>query len=208
MLKSRSTLKVKSAVEYLARPAGGSHRRGVALSGLIVGLALTAAACSSAPAASPPRTTLGASNPSDASPTTSSTAGSAAATLAIGSDKAGAVGTVLTGPNGHTLYELTTEHNGKIECTGSCAQIWPPLVVTSGQSPKLATALKGTLGSVKRPEGTTQVTYDGHPLYYYAPDSAPGQAKGQGVGGVWFAVAPGESSMSATTTTTSGGYSY
>jgi len=102
---------------------------------------------------------------------------------------------------------LTTEHNGAIECTGSCAQTWPPLTVPSGESPKLAANLKGTIGTVHRPEGTTQVTYNGHPLYYYAFDTAAGQAKGQGIGGVWFAVTTIATS-SAPTTSTSSGYSY
>jgi predicted lipoprotein with Yx(FWY)xxD motif len=118
---------------------------------------------------------------------------------------------VLTGPNEHTLYHLTTEHNGKIECTGSCTQAWPPLTVASGSMPKLTSGLTGTIGTVKRPEGTTQVTYNGEPLYYYAADTGPGQAQGQGVGGVWFAVAPDSSTSGATTSTTpttSGGYSY
>jgi predicted lipoprotein with Yx(FWY)xxD motif len=123
------------------------------------------------------------------------------------------VGTVLTGPNGHTLYRLATETNGQIECTGSCAQAWPPLTVSAGQTPKLGSGLIGTISTVKRPDGTTQVTYEGHPLYYYAADTAAGQATGQGVGGVWFAMTPaGASPLSApsstTTSTTSGGYSY
>jgi predicted lipoprotein with Yx(FWY)xxD motif len=139
----------------------------------------------------------------------------------VSSGSATSVGMVLTGPNGHTLYHLTTETNGKIECTGSCAQAWPPLTLSSGQSPTLASGLSGTIGTVKRPDGTTQVTYNGEPLYYYASDTSAGQAEGQGVGGVWFVVAPDSSSSGSsgttsttatpsapTTSTTAGGYSY
>jgi predicted lipoprotein with Yx(FWY)xxD motif len=117
----------------------------------------------------------------------------------------------LTGPNGHTLYELSTEHNGTIDCTGSCVSTWPPLTVTAGQSAKITGSLSGTLGTVHRPEGTTQVTYNGHPVYYYSGDSAAGQANGQGVGGVWFALTPSGTAAASgggATTTTSGGYSY
>ena len=119
------------------------------------------------------------------------------------------VGKVLTGPNGHTLYHLTTETNGHIMCTGSCNQIWPPLTVSSGETPKLGSGVTGTIGTIKRPDGSTQVTYNGHPLYFYAPDSSAGQAMGQGIGGVWFAMAPaGATTSSGSTTTTTGGYSY
>jgi predicted lipoprotein with Yx(FWY)xxD motif len=110
---------------------------------------------------------------------------------------------------------LTTETNGQIKCTGSCAQEWPPLTVSAGQTPKLTAGEMGTIGTVKRPDGTTQVTYNGHPLYYYSADTSPGQATGQGIGGVWFAeTVTGASSSTSTstsapnTTTTSGGYSY
>ncbi|MFZ0668400.1 MAG: hypothetical protein WAM97_21805 [Acidimicrobiales bacterium] len=122
------------------------------------------------------------------------------------------LGKVLTGPNGHTLYLLTTEHNGTIMCTGGCAQEWPPFTVSSGTTASAASGLSGTVATVMRPDGTTQVTYDGHPLYYYAQDSAAGQTNGQGVGGVWFAVTPSGSaastSSSVAATTTSSSYSY
>jgi predicted lipoprotein with Yx(FWY)xxD motif len=210
MFKSTSTSKAKSAAGHLPGIAPGAHRRGLALIGLVMGLAITAAACSSTPTSSGSTTTTKAPS-STGSPTTATTAASTTGALSIASGKAGSVGTVLTGPNGHTLYELTTEKNGKIECTGSCTSVWPPLVVSSGQSAKLASGLEGTLGTVTRPEGTTQVTYNGHPLYYYAADSAPGQANGQGIAGTWFAMKPGASDASSTaptTSTTSGGYSY
>ena len=131
--------------------------------------------------------------------------------LGGGAATAGSLGSVLTGPNGHTLYELSTEHNGTIDCTGSCVSTWPPLTVTAGQSAKITGSLSGTLGTVHRPEGTTQVTYNGHPVYYYSGDSAAGQANGQGVGGVWFALTPSGTAAASgggATTTTSGGYSY
>jgi predicted lipoprotein with Yx(FWY)xxD motif len=209
MHKSKSSSEANSVAGHLLHVAPGPHRRGLALIGLVMGLAITAAACSSTPAASGSTTTTQAATTTGSS--TTSTPASTTGALSVASGKAGSVGTVLTGPNGHTLYELTTEKNGKIECTGSCAQAWPPLVVSSGQSAKLDSGLEGTLGTVTRPEGTTQVTYNGHPLYYYAADSASGQANGQGVDGIWFAMKPGSSDASSTgptTSTTSGGYSY
>jgi len=195
---------------------------------VLAGIALVAAACSSA-AASPTSTTVSTnattsgspttSAPSTAAPTTappSTTAGASggAGSVSISMGKAGSLGSVLTGPNGHTLYLLTTEHNGQIMCTGSCAQAWPPLTVPSGSMAKEGSGLSGAISTVTRPGGAIQASYDGHPLYYYSGDSAAGQASGQGVGGIWFAVttagkAASTSSVSKpTTTTTSGGYSY
>ncbi|MGO9341636.1 MAG: hypothetical protein ACLP6E_03830 [Acidimicrobiales bacterium] len=189
----------------------GAARRRWALVPLLAAVAVTAAACSSGTSGASTSSSSSSTTPAAASGTTTTGGGA----LAVSSDMAASVGTVLTGPNGHTLYHLTTETNGQIKCTGSCSQEWPPLTVSAGQTPKLASGMTGTIGTVKRPDGTTQVTYDGHPLYYYAADTAAGQATGQGVGGVWFAVTPAgasnsssSSSVPTTTTTTSGGYSY
>ena len=201
MLKQTSETVTKSIVEHAGGLKTGTRRGPLALAALIAALAITAAACSSSPAASGGSTT---------SSTAGSTSSTAAASIALASATAGSVGTVVTGPDGHTVYELSTERNGAIQCTGSCTSTWPPLTVTAGQSTKLSAGLSGTLGTVHRPDGTTQVTYDGHPVYYYSGDSASGQANGQGVGGVWFALTPtgATSSTSGATTSTSGGYSY
>src|ERR1700689_2498895 len=125
MLKSKSSSKAKFVAGHLPHLAPGPRRRGLALIGLVIGLAITAAACSSTPAASGSTTTTPAGSSTGSS--TTSTPASTTGALSVASGNAGSVGTVLTGPNGHTLYELTTEKNGKIQCTGSCAQIWPPL---------------------------------------------------------------------------------
>lgn len=98
------------------------------------------------------------------------------------------IGTVLNGPNGLTLYRLTTETDGKIACTGDCAVTWPPLLASSGKVPAASADVAGHLGTIERPDGSMQVTFKGMPLYTYAGDSGPGQANGQGLGGVWFAV--------------------
>lgn len=115
---------------------------------------------------------------------TTSAGGANAATLRTRSISG--IGTVLTNASGRTLYHLTTENNGQIKCTGPCASTWPPLLVGTTVPPVLA-GVPGNVGTVIRPDGTEQVTFDGMPLYTYSGDSAPGQAKGQGIGGVWFA---------------------
>ena len=93
--------------------------------------------------------------------------------------------TVLANTKGFTLYSLSVEPNGKFICTGTCLSIWHPLTVAAGVTPKGPVAL----GTVKRPEGTTQVTYKGLPLYTFNGDKAPGQTKGEGIHdvGTWHA---------------------
>jgi predicted lipoprotein with Yx(FWY)xxD motif len=94
----------------------------------------------------------------------------------------------LVTSSGLTLYRNMSEKQGRIRCTGSCATAWPPLLVPAGG--KLfagAGVSQSKLATVKRPDGKRQATYAGSPLYRFAADGR-GQAKGQGLGGIWFAV--------------------
>ncbi len=93
--------------------------------------------------------------------------------------------TVLTNANGLTLYWFAPDTPTSSKCTGSCATYWPP--VTS--NPKAGPGVTGKLGTIKRPDGALQATYDGHPLYTYVGDSGPGQAYGNNLnlnGGLWY----------------------
>jgi predicted lipoprotein with Yx(FWY)xxD motif len=167
----------------------------------LVGVALLAAACTSAQSATT------STNPA---PTTT---GASTRTVTLASASLPGVGSVLTGPNGKTLYYFTSDSPTATSCTGQCAVLWPPLVVPSGSQPALGSGVAGAVGTVKRPDGTTQVTYKGHLLYYYAGDSAPGQDTGQGLDGTWFVLdTAGASSSTASsppttspTATTGGG---
>ena len=97
--------------------------------------------------------------------------------------------TVLTDTKGLTLYTLVGETHGKFICTSAtCLQAWPPLLVTPGTTPKGPVKL----GTIKNPEGKTQVTYKGMPVYTFAGDSKKGEANGNGLKdvGVWHAVTP------------------
>ncbi|MBS1890768.1 MAG: hypothetical protein JST59_05710 [Actinobacteria bacterium] len=96
--------------------------------------------------------------------------------------------TVLTNTKGLTLYTLSGETNGKFICTGTCTKTWPPLLVTAGTKPTGPVKL----GTIKRPEGKTQVTYKGMPVYTFSGDSRKGEANGEGLRdvGVWHAVTP------------------
>jgi len=110
---------------------------------------------------------------------------------------------VLATGSGLTLYRNTAEKSGRIKCTAGCAAVWPPLTLPAGVTRATAGAgvTQASLGKVKRPDGRWQVTYKGKPLYRYSADRRTGQANGQGIGGIWFAV--GTSATVSTGTTTS-----
>lgn len=97
------------------------------------------------------------------------------------------LGEVLVDPQGMTLYLFTQDSEGTSACTGGCAEAWPPLL-TDGAPSGGDGVDASLLGTIERDDGSMQVTYDGHPLYTYAADTAPGDTLGQGVGDVWYAV--------------------
>jgi predicted lipoprotein with Yx(FWY)xxD motif len=101
----------------------------------------------------------------------------------------GSLGQMLVDAQGHTLYVFETDTNGTSSCYGQCASMWPAL--TTDGSPTAGTGLMGgALGTAARTDGSTQVTIDGHPLYTFSGDSAAGDTKGEGIGGVWFVASP------------------
>ena len=95
--------------------------------------------------------------------------------------------TVLTNAKGRTLYLFAPDTPSTSACTGSCAAYWPPVT----GHPMAGPGVTGRLGTIKRSGGTTQATYNGHPLYTYIGDSTRGQANGNKLdlnGGYWYAV--------------------
>jgi predicted lipoprotein with Yx(FWY)xxD motif len=128
-----------------------------------------------------------------------------------GSLKTATIGgvTVLTSAKGFTLYSFAPDTPTRSNCNGTCAQNWPPV-----KGPATASGVTGTFGTIKRSDGSAQATFDGHPLYTFAGDIAPGQAKGNGLnaaGGLWHeittsgAAAPAGNSSSSSS---GGGYGY
>ena len=103
----------------------------------------------------------------------------------------GTFGEALVDGEGRSLYLFTndTQNSGASSCTGECLVNWPPLF-TDGEPVAGEGVDQAMLGTISLPDGTTQVTYNGWPLYYYIDDTAAGDANGQGVGGVWFLVTP------------------
>ena len=161
---------------------------------IVVGTAVVGgllAACSSEPTGTPPSATsvTVSPTPSEATPTktpSTSDTPSAASGALVGTAKIQGLGTVLVSGNGHTLYLFTNDTGSTSTCTGSCAATWPAYT-TKGAPVAKAGADDGKLGTTGG-GGKQQVTYEGHPLYIYSGDSAAGDANGQGIGGVWFAV--------------------
>jgi predicted lipoprotein with Yx(FWY)xxD motif len=152
------------------------------LAGIGVGIALVATACSSAATAT--TSVLGATS---APPAVTTAAG--ATSLMVGTNTSPSLGAYLTGQNGMTLYVLTKDSPNMSTCTGSCSSNWPPLTVASSVTVSGPAAATDTFGTMTRSDGTTQVTYNHMPLYYFSGDSAAGDANGEGKLGVWF-VAP------------------
>ena len=109
-------------------------------------------------------------------------------------------GKVLVGPNARTLYLFTADTGGKSSCYGKCASVWPPLIAAS---PTVGTGLRASMvGTTKRTDGKLQVTYSGHPLYFFAKDKKSGDVRGEGIvhfGGTWWLVsAAGKALISKT----------
>jgi predicted lipoprotein with Yx(FWY)xxD motif len=136
----------------------------------------------------------------------SSSSSSAAATA--GSLKTATIGgvTVLTNASGFTLYSFAPDTPTKSNCNGTCAQNWPP--VTGAVT---AAGVTGTFGTIKRADGSVQATFDGHPLYAFAGDTAPGQNKGNGLnvaGGLWHEITTSGTAPAGSSSAGSGGGGY
>jgi predicted lipoprotein with Yx(FWY)xxD motif len=139
--------------------------------------------------------------------TTSTGTGSPAAATA-GSLKTATIGgvAVLTSAKGFTLYSFAPDTPTKSNCNGTCAQNWPPV-----KGPANASGVTGTFGTIKRSDGSVQATFDGHPLYTFVGDTAPGQAKGNGLnaaGGLWNEITTSGTTAAGSSSSGSGGGGY
>jgi predicted lipoprotein with Yx(FWY)xxD motif len=155
----------------------------------LAGVALAAAACGTSSTAN-----------SGSSPSAAAASSASLKTTTIGGAK------VLTNAKGFTVYWFGPDTASKSNCNGSCAHYWPPVKgpVTAGAG------VTGTVATITRSDGSAQATYNGHPLYTYVSDTAPGQAKGNGLnlsGGVWHEVpVSGAAAPAASTSSGGGGY--
>jgi predicted lipoprotein with Yx(FWY)xxD motif len=179
----------------------------IALATATAGLALAAAGCGSS---SDTSTSTGAAATTGGSPAPSG--GTATVAVADNPD----LGQILVDSQGRTVYLFEKDEADESYCSGACAQEWPPL--TTAGSPKAGNGVDaGKLDTVKRDDGSTQVVFDGHPLYLYAEDTKPGDANGNEVeefGAEWYALQPngqnaeGDTGGGSSSGGGSGGYSY
>ena len=159
------------------------------ITNVVVGIALLAAACG------------GTTSTATASPTASLAASPVASPAATGTKIAVAtnakLGQLLVDDKGMTVYLFVADTGTASTCYTSCASIWPP-VLTNG-APQAGTGADASLlGTTTRTDGKIEVTYAGHPLYYFVQDKAAGDATGQGVngfGGLWWVLTPSGAAM-------------
>jgi len=163
--------------------------------GIPLAAVLATAACSAA-AASP-------SAPASSAPAAGSSA-SASTTGTVITTHAGSAGAFLTNGSGRTVYLWAKDGMNMSACSGACAAAWPAVPAT-GTLTATGGAKASDLGTITRSDGTKQVTYDGHPLYYFVGDSAAGQTNGQGsdnFGAQWWLVASSGAKITASDTAT------
>jgi predicted lipoprotein with Yx(FWY)xxD motif len=172
------------------------------------GLLLTA--CSSGGSTSPGTATGAAAATPTSAP--SSTAAAAAGPLAVATT---ALGSTLVTSKGMTVYFFGSDTKGVSMCSGPCLQNWPAVAAPS-PLPAAIPGVTGTLGTLARADGTSQLTVNGLPVYTFSGDSGPGKTSGEGLtafGAKWWAVSPSGSEITkapaaATSSSSSGGYSY
>jgi len=169
--------------------------------------ALVLAACGSASSSSTTTATAAPAASSSTTPASSSTAAAAPSTgTTIGTAQAHGQ-TFLTGASGRAIYLWVADTGDKSSCSGACAKAWPP-VLTKGKPAAGSGVTASDLGTTMRDDGTEEVTYKGHPLYYFVADKSAGQTLGQGsdsFGAKWWLVAP--SGAAITTGGSTGGAS-
>jgi predicted lipoprotein with Yx(FWY)xxD motif len=177
-------------------------RSSTTLAAIVAATAIIVAACSSSGGASP-------SAAAAASAVASAAASAAGEVYEVKAVQDAKLGSYLVGEDGKTLYVFTKDTGGKSVCNDKCAQSWPPFTLDAGEATKAGDGVTGTLATVKRDDGTTQVTYDGAPIYYFAKDTKAGDVTGQNVGGVWFVAAvaggPGGASAAPAASAAAGG---
>lgn len=176
--------------------------------GAIGALAFLIAACGSSGGATTAPTTAAATPPPATQPAaTQAEATQAAEAYEVELADNAKVGKYLVGEDGKTLYLFTPDTTSASNCNGDCAATWPPFTLEDGETVKGGDGVTGTFATITRQDGSKQVTYAGHPLYYYGADTAAGDTMGQGLFQKWYIVgADGNAVMGATSS--GGRYGY
>jgi predicted lipoprotein with Yx(FWY)xxD motif len=163
----------------------------VAAVALVALLALAGCGSSNDSSSSNSGGAYGSGGESTGKPTSSGSSGGGTAAV-VTAASAPKLGRIIVDSKGFTLYDFHKDKGGKSSCYGGCAQVWPPLT-TEGKPQAGEGATASKLGTVKRNDGTLQVTYAGYPLYTYTADTKPGDAKGNdfsSFGAEWYALQP------------------
>ena len=163
---------------------------------IVAGAAALLAACGSSGSPSTSTSTPANNGATSSAPTTQQGNSSSASTTIM--THSTSKGTVLTNAQGKTLYWFAIDTATKSNCNGSCMQFWPP--VTGPAAAASGTTLMHGFGTITRSDGSTQATYNGHPLYTYVGDTAAGQINGNGKnlsGGLWWAMTPSGAKLAA-----------
>jgi len=153
----------------------------------------------------------GSSDTTNSSPPSSSSASATGGSVALRAHSS-PLGKILVDGSGRTLYLFKADSGTTSNCYGACAQAWPPDTTTGRPSAQGLNA--GMVGTTPRKDNTTQVTYNGHPLYRFTEDAKPGDTTGQGstaFGGAWYVVSPSGTPITGSAPSTSpsdtgGGY--
>lgn len=172
------------------RPLGLARGLALGVAAIVLAAACSGAGASATPTAAPATQAPASAPPASTEPSAAASEGAAGGVYDV-KVATGTVGMFLTGEGGKTLYIFKNDTTpGKSSCNGDCAKNWPAFVLDTGETTKAGTGVTGTLATIKRDDGTDQVTYNGVPLYYFAADTKAGDTTGQGKGGVWFVANP------------------
>lgn len=187
-------------------------RNGYARAGRLVAVAaataLVVAACGGASTPNPAATKA----PASAAPTAAASSGSPApsggvADYQVAIATSSTAGDYLTGKGGLALYVFKKDAGSTSTCYSACAASWPALLAPASGKASAASGITGSFATTARTDGSTQVTYNGAPLYYFAGDTKAGDTAGQGLNGVWFLASP-SGAPAGSPAPTGGGGSY
>ena len=171
-------------------------KRTILLMAAAVGAALVTAACGGTGSYG----SYGTSNSSGSTPAAAGTA-----TISVANSSRGQI---LVDASGRTLYLFEADKAASSSCYGACIGVWPA-VITTGQPAAGPGVKESLLGTTKRTDGTLEVVYNGHPLYYFSGDKAAGNVTGQGLssfGAAWYVVSPGGAKIDTDSAPSAGGY--
>jgi predicted lipoprotein with Yx(FWY)xxD motif len=180
------------------------RRRGA---GAVAAIAFLIAACSNAGTGSTPTPAAVATQPAATTAAATPAESESAEGYEVKLADDAKLGKILTGEDGKTLYMFTPDANGKSACNTGCIDSWPAFTLDTGETVKGDDGVTGAFATITRDDGKTQVTYAGHPLYYYSGDQAAGDTNGQGLFGKWYVLgADGNPIMGATSSGGKGSY--